>query len=45
MAKKKEKNKGNRYFDIILVLILLMVLATFIDLNITLEEVFRILIG
>lgn len=45
MAKKQEKDKRKRYFDIILVLILLMVLATFIDLNITLEEVFRILIG
>ncbi|HKL12516.1 MAG TPA: hypothetical protein VJ907_02815 [Halanaerobiales bacterium] len=45
MAKKKPEEKRNRYFDIVLVLILLMVLATFIDLNITLEEVFGILIG
>ncbi len=46
MAKKKtEKEQRNKYLDIILILILLLVLATFIDLNVTIEEVFRILIG
>lgn len=46
MAKNKKEEKGNnKYLDIILVLILLLVLATYIDLDVTIEEVFRILIG
>lgn len=44
MAKNKNDNK-TRYFDIILVLILLLVLSTFLDLNITLEQIIAILTG
>ncbi|MFO7815983.1 MAG: hypothetical protein R6V14_09715 [Halanaerobiales bacterium] len=41
---EKEKRE-NKYFDIVLVLILLLVLSTYIDLNITLEQIFRFLTG
>ena len=44
MAKNENDNK-RRYFDIILVLILLLVLSTFLDLNITLEQIIAILTG
>lgn len=41
MSKKEEK----RYLDVVLVLILLLVLSTYIDLNITLEQVLGVLTG
>lgn len=41
---KKEK-EGKRYLDIVLVLILLLVLSTYIDLNITLEQILGVLTG
>jgi hypothetical protein len=41
---KKEK-EGKRYLDIVLVLILLLVLSTYIDLNITLEQILWVLTG
>lgn len=43
MAKKEKE--GKRYLDIVLVLILLLVLSTYIDLNITLEQILGVLTG
>lgn len=43
MSKKEKKQK--RYLDIVLVLILLLVLSTYIDLNITLEQILGVLTG
>lgn len=42
---KRSSKEEKRHFDIILILILLLVLATYLDLNITLEQIFNILIG
>lgn len=43
MSKKVKEEK--RYLDIILVLILLLVLSTYVDLNITLEQILGVLTG
>lgn len=43
MAKKSKSDK--KYFDVIIVLILLLVLFTLIDLNISLEQILGVLIG
>jgi len=41
----KKDNEGKRYLDIVLVLILFLVLSTYIDLNITLEQILGVLTG
>lgn len=41
----KESKTEKKYFDIIIVLILLLVLFTLIDLNISLEQILGVFIG
>jgi hypothetical protein len=41
----KESKTDKKYFDLIIVLILLLVLFTLIDLNISLEQILGVLIG
>ncbi len=41
----EKENEGKRYLDIVLVLILFLVLSTYIDLNITLEQILGVLTG
>lgn len=41
----KESKSDKKYFDLIIVLILLLVLFTLIDLKISLEQILGVLIG
>ncbi len=41
----KESKKDKKYFDLIIVFILLLVLFTLIDLNISLEQILGVFIG
>ncbi len=41
----KESKNDKKYFDLIIVLILLLVLFTLIDLNISLEQILGVFIG
>lgn len=41
----KESKTDKKYFDLIVVLILLLVLFTLIDLNISLEQILGVFIG
>ena len=41
----ENENETKRYLDIVLVLILLLVLSTYIDLNITLEQILGVFTG